>query len=97
MDVSTSSPFNNSSHWHSRSDVEWSVHFKAEIFVHSLGYYILDLVSIDDLPSLVGTVVSIPCDDLSSFLISSTMDIKALSVLDIDEVLIFISEDLPPS
>jgi predicted methyltransferase len=41
--------------------------------------------------------VSIPCDDLSSFLISCTMDIKALSVLDIDEVLIFISEDLPPS
>ena len=28
----------DSLHWHSRSDVEWSVDMEAEFFVHSLGF-----------------------------------------------------------
>jgi hypothetical protein len=69
----------------------------AEVCVKSLGWFLLSLVKIDDLPSLIGTIMSVPNDNLSSFFILSSMDIECLVVLDIDEVLISVGEDLPPS
>jgi hypothetical protein len=70
---------------------------ESELLVESFLRYWLSLVYIENLPSLVGTVVSVPCDDLSSFLILSGVNIKAFLVLPVDKVLILIGEDLPPS
>jgi hypothetical protein len=69
----------------------------AEVCVKSLGWFLLGLVKIDDLPFLIGTIVFVPNDNFSSFFILSTIDIECLVVLDIDEVLITVGEDLPPS
>ena len=55
------------------------------------------MVKIENLPSLVVSIVSAPGNDLSAFFILSTMDIKAFVVLPVDEVLVLIGEDLPPS
>ena len=58
-----------------------------------LGVFIL----INNSPSLVGSVVSLPDDNFLSFSILSLEDIDCLLVLDIDEVLSSECEDLPPS
>jgi hypothetical protein len=70
---------------------------ETEVFIQSLGWFLLGLIKIDNLPSLVSSVVSVPGNDLSSFLVFSSMDIKAFLVLPVDEVFISIGEDLPPS
>jgi hypothetical protein len=70
---------------------------ESELFVETFLWNWFGFIKIDDLPSLIGTIVSIPCDNFSSFLIFSSMNIKAFLVLPVDEVFISISEDLPPS
>jgi hypothetical protein len=70
---------------------------ETEFFTESILWYWLSLIKIDDLPSLVGTVVSLPGDNLSSFFISCGMDIKCLTVLPVEEVFFLVGEDLPPS
>jgi hypothetical protein len=70
---------------------------ETEFFTESTGWYLLCLVKIDDLPSLVGTVVSLPGDYFSSFYIFSCVDIKCSTVFLVEEVFILVDEDLPPS
>jgi hypothetical protein len=67
-----------------------------EFRIEALSWNLLSLVKIDDIPSLVGTVMFVVNDNSLSFLILSTSDIKSLSSLPIDEVFIFILEELPP-
>jgi hypothetical protein len=43
------------------------------------------------------TIVLSPDDNLSSFFIFASMYIKSFIVSDVDEVLSFIGEDLPPA
>jgi hypothetical protein len=70
---------------------------ESEIFIESFLWYWLGLVKIDDLPSLVSTIVSLPVDYCLSFNIFTSFNIKTSLVLPIDDVLILIGEDLPPS
>lgn len=53
-------------------------------------------VGVDDLPSLVCSVVSVPYNDLSSFYILVTGYVKYLSSLDVLEYILLVSEELPP-
>jgi hypothetical protein len=70
---------------------------ESEVFVKTLCWFSSKLVKIDNLPSLVGTIVSVIYDNLSSFFVLSSVNIKAFLVLPIDEVFISIGKDLPPS
>jgi hypothetical protein len=70
---------------------------ETKIGVHSLGLDWSSFVKIDDIPSLIGSIVFLPDDNLSSFLIFSSMNIKSSSILDINEMFINILEDLEPS
>jgi hypothetical protein len=76
--------------------VEWSVDMETEFIIETASLNWLCLVKIDDLPSLVSSIVLLPNNNWSSFFILSTMDIKSFVVLNVDEVFTFISEDLPP-
>jgi hypothetical protein len=58
-----------------------------------LGVFVL----IDNSPSLVPSIVSLPDDNFLSFIILVLEDIDCLLVLDIDEVFSSVLEDLPPS
>ena len=69
---------------------------EAKFFVESLGLDWLSFVKIDDIPSLVCTIVSVMYLDICHFFIYITLDGKAFLVLPVDEVLISIIEDLPP-
>ena len=67
---------------HSGDDVEGSVNVKSEVFVHlSLGWFTLPLVSIDDIELLVDLTVSGVGNDVSVFIIDSTLDIEDLFLL----------------
>lgn len=57
--VSSSNNLNDSSHWQSRHNVEWSVVMESEPSVDSSGRIFLLLVEIEDVPSLVGTIMSV--------------------------------------
>jgi hypothetical protein len=70
---------------------------ESELLVVSLSLDLGVLVLIDNSPSLVGSVVSLPDDNFLSFSILSLIDIDCLLVLDIDEVFSSVLEDLPPS
>jgi hypothetical protein len=95
-EVVVASGFDNSLHWESGSNVEWSVDMETEILIKSFSSNLLCFVNIDDRPSLVSTVVSLPGDNFLSFSILSTRDIKCLLVLDVDEVATSVPPDLPP-
>jgi len=62
----------NSLHWHSRPDVEWSVDMEAKFFVQSLGFNLISFINVDDLPFLVSSVVALPDDNWLSFSILTT-------------------------
>ena len=96
-EVSTTDNFNNSAHPHLRDDIEWSIDVEAEVGVHSLDLISCLGVKIDNSPSLVKTVVSLPYNNLLTFFIFALPDIKNLLVLNIDQVLASVSEQLEPS
>jgi hypothetical protein len=65
--------------------------------VESLGLNWLCLVEIDNVPSLVLSVVSVPNDDWSSFFIFASINVNAfLLFLEVAEVFIIIGKELPP-
>jgi hypothetical protein len=89
---------NDSLEWQSWSDVEWSVDVKTEFFIDSLGSILCLGIQIENLPSLVGSVVSTMNLNSLHFFILSLEYIKAsVGFLDIAEVLTLEYEDLPPS
>ena len=70
---------------------------ETEVLVESLGWILWCFVNIKNLPSLVGSVVSSIGNNSGSFSIFASSNIKAFSILEVDEVFTFILEDLPPS
>jgi hypothetical protein len=65
--------------------------------VESLGLDLLCLVKIDNIPSLILSVVSVPNYDWSSFLIFASVNVDTfLLFLEVAEVLISVGEELPP-
>ena len=57
--------------WESGDDVEWSVSVKSAVFIKSLRWFNLLLVKIEDLPSLIESIVSLPDNTVLSFSVSS--------------------------
>jgi hypothetical protein len=91
--VTGSNHFDNSLHWHSRSDIEWSVDVEAKVLMKSLSLFLFCFVKIDNLPSLVGTVVSLPDDNWSSFFVLTSINVNtSVSLLEVAEVFISILE-----
>lgn len=60
-------------------------------------FLFLDGIKVKDLPSLIGSIMFAPDNDLTILIIFSTMDIKDLTTLNVDQVLSYEFEDLPPS
>ena len=96
-DVSATNNAEHSSHGESGDDVEWSVDPESEVLVKSLDLVTLCLVDIDDLPSLVEASVLSPDNNFLAFRVLVTLDIEDLSVFGVDELLVLILEELPPS
>jgi len=69
---------------------------ESEFFIESLGLNLISFVKINNLPSLVSSIVWFPSNDLSSFFISSTMYIKCFTVGPVDELSFLVLEELPP-
>ena len=95
-DVVGSIYLQNSLHWKSRSNVEWSISVETEFLIESSCVSFSLCVEIENLPFLVGSIVFTPGKNSLTFNIFSSTDIKSFSVLKIDEVFTFIFEDLPP-
>jgi hypothetical protein len=70
---------------------------ESKSLVVCLNSNLLGFISIDDSPSLVQTIMSVPNKNFLSFTILSLIDIKCLLVLDVNEVLTSVLEDLEPS
>jgi hypothetical protein len=89
-------PFDHSVGWKSWSDIEWSIDLPAELFVKSLGLH-NSLVSVENLPFLVGIVGLLGNDNWLIFLILGLLDIKAhVGSHSVTQVVSLESEDLPP-
>jgi hypothetical protein len=95
-DVVVSMSLSNSLHWKSWLDDEWSVDMESEFFILTLVSNLLWFINVDNIPSLVGSSVSAPCENWLSFDILSTWDIKCFLGLEVDEVFTFILPELPP-
>jgi hypothetical protein len=95
--VSGTNAFSNSLHWESRYEIEWSTNVHSEVFVKSFSLVFSSFVKVDDLPFLVSLTMVAPYDNSLAFNISASSDIKYLVVLPIDELVVSILEDLPPS
>jgi hypothetical protein len=88
----------NSVEWKLRDNVEWSVDVESEFLIQSFSLSLCLLVKIKNLPSLVGSVVSVMNLDSCAFLILSLDNIKAsIRFLDVAEVFSSESKDLPPA
>ena len=70
---------------------------KSKLLVETLSLDLVSLVKIDDLPFLMSSLVVAPNSNWCSFLILSSLDIENLVVAPVDELILFIFEDLEPS
>jgi len=97
MNPSSTVTSHDSSHWHVRSNVEWSVDVETELFIESLSFNLSSIVEIDDLPFLVKSIVVSSNGNWSSFFILVSFNIDDLSILsNIDELSCSVLEDLEP-
>ena len=95
--VCSTKHLSDSIEWKLRHEIEWSVDVETEFLIQSLGLS-LNILGVDNLPSLVGSIVSVPNLDLLTFVILTLVNIKAFAgLLDVTEVFTAIGEDLPPS
>jgi len=68
--------------WQLRNNVEWSFNIESELFVKfSLLWLFWIFVSIDDIPLLVNLTMFGPYNNVSVFIIKTSMDIQNLSFL----------------
>jgi hypothetical protein len=71
---------------------------ESKLLIQSLGLGLCLLVKIEDLPSLVSSVVSVIYLNLLSLVIFTLEDIKAsIGFLDVAEMLSLVDKDLEPS
>jgi hypothetical protein len=88
---------NKSLHWHSRSNIEWSVDMETELFIKSLSFKRISFVEIDNIPSLVSfTFVALSIDWLGFFILWVSYSNDSV-ILDVDKLVVIILEYLEPS
>ena len=81
-----------------RNNVEWSFNVESEEFIEfSLLWLFWIFISVDNVPLLVETLVSVPDNDISAFIILSTMYIHSFSFIVDDPSVVLVSEEIPPS
>jgi hypothetical protein len=87
----------NSLHWHSRSEVEWSIDFETRIFIKSLGGNISSIINIGHIPFLVDLSIVLSNSNILTFLIFiCVLDFDNLFVFDVEKLISAELEDLPP-
>jgi hypothetical protein len=70
---------------------------EAKVFVYTLGLWSLGFVKINNVPFLSSSTVVTENTNCLSFFILTSFNVKDLVTLPVDELVILISEDLPPS
>jgi len=70
---------------------------ESKVFVQSFGSIFFSLIEIKYLPFLMLSIVVAPNTYCLSFLVFSTFDVKNFLIGPIDELTVFILEDLEPS
>jgi hypothetical protein len=70
---------------------------ETEVLIKTLIFILTCFVNVKDSPLLMVTLVVAPDSYCMSFFILSSLDIKDLVILPVDELFILILEDLPPS
>jgi hypothetical protein len=93
-----SNALSHSVEWKLRDKIEWSVDVESKLFIQSLGLSLCFLVKIENLPSLVGSIVSWVDLNFLSLVIFTLENIKAsIGFLDVAEMFSLVDEDLEPS
>jgi hypothetical protein len=69
--ISVTVHLSNSVEWELGNKIEWSVDVESKFFIDSLSLK-LDCININDLPSLVSSVMSVPYNDCLTFNIFSS-------------------------
>ena len=95
--VSSTVEIKDSLHWEFRNNVEWSVNVETEFLVKSFSWCFLFSIAIDNAPSLIWSIVSLPNLNVITFRVSVSSNIKYFTALDILENITLINEDLPPA
>jgi hypothetical protein len=95
VEISVSVHLEESVSWKLRDHDEWSVDIETEFFVHSLGWDLWCFININDLPSLVETIMLSLGDDFLSFKILYFIDIKSFAEV-VDNMFTLVFEQLPP-
>jgi hypothetical protein len=87
---------NNSLHWQSRSNVEWSVDMETEVVVDSLGSYSISFIKIYYTPLLSSSICVTVNYNCMSFFILFILNTKCFRGLPIDELVLLVLEYLEP-
>jgi hypothetical protein len=92
-----SNTLGNSIEWEFRDNVEWSVDMETKFFVKSLGFSFCLLVKVEDLPSLICTIMSVVNLNCLTFDILVADYIKtSVLLVNVTEVLLSKCENLEP-
>jgi hypothetical protein len=96
-DVVGTVALSNSVEWKLGNKVEWSVNVETEVLAYSLGLWSLGFVKINNIPLLMLASVVTPNSNLMAFLVFSSSNVEDLVRLPVDELVVLVSEYLPPS
>jgi hypothetical protein len=86
----------DSLHWQSRSNVEWSVDMETEVVVDSLGSYSISFIKIYYTPLLSSSICVTVNYNCMSFFILFILNTKCFRGLPIDELVLLVLEYLEP-
>jgi hypothetical protein len=96
--LSVTKHLSNSVEWKLRDKVEWSVDVESEFFIQTLSLSLSLLVKIEDLPSLVGSILLVVnTNDLSFLILVSYNFNTSVGLLNVAEVFSLVDKDLEPS
>lgn len=91
-----SSVLKDSVEWESGLKNEWPIDIETELLVQTLFWWLWCLIAIEDVPFLVETVVCFPLCDSLTFNILTSPDTEHILVVDILDIAIGVSMELPP-
>jgi hypothetical protein len=86
----------DSLHWQSRSNVEWSVDMETEVVVDPLGSYSISFIKIYYTPLLSSSICVTVNYNCMSFFILFILNTKCFRSLPVDELVLLIFEYLEP-
>lgn len=75
---------------------KWPIDIETELLVQTLSWWLWCLITIEDVPFLVETVVCFPLSNSLAFNILTSPDTEHILVVDILDITIGVSVELPP-